>query len=123
MPALLARIPIARNTLDNVDHGPIMNAFRNETDATHYRPYGVSFIGDHYYDRPYIETRGFIGSLICHGIAHPTRSCSRETRYVQCTSAEHILIKHPKHECKEGRKAAQRPKAHENQATRAARCG
>ena len=43
--ALPPRILTARRTTDNVDHGPRMVAFHNETDAAHYRTYGVSFGG------------------------------------------------------------------------------
>ena len=51
MLALPPRILIARSTLDNVDHGPIMIAFRNKIDADHYKTYDVSFRGDHRYAR------------------------------------------------------------------------
>ena len=45
------QILIARRTMDSADHGPIMVAFRNETDAAHYKTYGVFFRGDHCYAR------------------------------------------------------------------------
>ena len=41
MLALPPRVLVTRSILDNVDHGPIMIAFCNKTDAAHYKAYGV----------------------------------------------------------------------------------
>ena len=57
MLVLPPRIPIERSTLDNVDHRPILIAFRDETYSTYYKTYGVLFRGDHCFARDYIETR------------------------------------------------------------------
>ena len=80
MLALPPRVLVARSILDNVDHGPIMVAFRNKTDAAHNKTYGVSFRGDHCCARDYIETRRINVCLNCHELTHSTRSCSRKPR-------------------------------------------
>ena len=107
--ALPPRILVARATLDNVEHGPIMIAFKNETDAIHYKTYGVFFRGGHCYARDYVETRRINRCLNCHELTHPTHSCSRKTRCVHCSSTEHTSVEHPKHECKECEKDAKCP--------------
>ena len=99
--ALPPRILVARTTLDNVEHGPVMIAFKDEADAIHYKTYGMFFRGGHCYVRDYVETRRINRCLICHELTHPTRSCSRKPRCVHCSSTEHISAEHPKHECKE----------------------
>lgn len=101
MLALPPRILVARNTLDNVEHGPIMVSFRNEADAIHYKTFGVFFRGGHCYVRDYVETRRINRCLNCHELTHPTRSCSRKPRCVHCSSSEHLSAEHPEHECKE----------------------
>ena len=60
--ALQLRILVTRNTPDNINHGPIIT-FRNETDAEHYKTYGILFRGDHCYARDYIETKRRTGAL------------------------------------------------------------
>ena len=58
MLALLPRILIAQRTMGSIDHGPITVAFHNETDAAHYKTYGVFFRGDHCYARATSKRRG-----------------------------------------------------------------
>ena len=101
MLALPPRILVARTAIDSVDHGPIMIAFRNETDAIHYKTYSVFFRGGHCYAREYVETKRISRCLNCHKLTHPTRSCSRKPRCIHCSSTDHMSADHPKYECKE----------------------
>jgi hypothetical protein len=99
--ALRPRILVTRSTLNNVNYGPIMIAFRNETDAEHYKTYGIFFKGEHCYTRDYIETKRINRCRNCHELTHPTRSCNCKPRCIHCTSTDHTSTDHPKHECKE----------------------
>ena len=54
----------------------------DETDAAHYRTYGVFSRGDHCYARDYIETERTNRCLNFHELTHSTRSCSRKPRCV-----------------------------------------
>ena len=89
MLALPPRVLIGRSTLDNVDQGPIMIAFRNETDAAHYKTYGINFRRDHCYARDSIETRRISTCLNCRELTHQTCSCSRKSKYVLITLHQH----------------------------------
>ena len=54
----------------------------DETDAAHYRTYGVFSRGDRCYARDYIETERTNRCLNFHELTHSTRSCSRKPRCV-----------------------------------------
>ena len=101
MLALPPRILIARRTMDSVDHGPIMVAFRDETDAAHCKTYGVFLRGDHCYARDYIETKRINRCFHSHELTLSTRSCSHKPRCVHCASTEHTSTEHADNECKE----------------------
>ena len=101
MLALPPRILIAQRTMDSVYHGPIMVAFRDETDAAHYKTYGVFFRGDYCYARDYTKTKRINRCFHSHELTHSTRSCSCKPRCVHCASTEHASTEHPEHECKE----------------------
>ena len=58
--ALQPRILVTWNMLEYVTQGPIIVAFHNEMNTTHYKTYGIFFRGQHCFARDYIKTKRII---------------------------------------------------------------